>query len=331
MSDSAPPGNEAKVHSHGSPGSLVWWPTFGRGAHRSNGGAAAAVGLALVLAPVNAAAYCRIDVCQSQGNCDGTAECPDSGERSVFWERACVPISVHADGSLLLGLSAEDARDLVMEALRTWTSVACPDGGSPSLVVTAVDPVECDEVGYNTCAPNANSWIFRDDDWPHAATALGYTQPHFSTTTGVIHDADIEFNSARIAAEGLDVRAVLVHEAGHFLGLDHSPDEAATMYEDYGASEQATLSLDDVEGICAIYPPNREVGPCDLRPEHGLLRGCVEDDCSAAPTDDSEPLEPADGCAFVPAARPRLPGAQGVLIGVLLAASLLRRRAQPGS
>ncbi len=50
-----------------------------------------------------------------------------------------------------------------------------------------------------------------------------------------------------------DFQAVMVHELGHVLGLDHTEDEFATMHTYYIGSFSRTLSPGDVNGIYEIY------------------------------------------------------------------------------
>src|SRR5439155_20769999 len=49
-----------------------------------------------------------------------------------------------------------------------------------------------------------------------------------------------------------DLTTVLLHEAGHSLGLDHSPDPASVMYEDY-LGTRSGLSAGDIAAIQAMY------------------------------------------------------------------------------
>src|SRR5262249_21192786 len=135
---------------------------------------------------------------------------------------------------------------------------------------------------------------FRDDAWPHQGdtfNTLGLTRLKFDIGTGEIFDADMEINSAEhdLVLEGTPgpnqflLASVLTHEAGHFLGLAHSQDPNAIMYPTYHP-DSSQLSQDDIDGICAIYPPDgtrpRDTGPvvqqdaCDAQPRHGFASAC---------------------------------------------------------
>jgi uncharacterized protein (TIGR03382 family) len=54
----------------------------------------------------------------------------------------------------------------------------------------------------------------------------------------------------------IDLQNTVTHEVGHFLGLAHTPVAGATMNATTAPREIAKrdLALDDVAGICAIYP-----------------------------------------------------------------------------
>jgi MYXO-CTERM domain-containing protein len=53
-----------------------------------------------------------------------------------------------------------------------------------------------------------------------------------------------------------DLQNTATHEAGHFLGLSHSPEPDATMYASapIGETAKRTLADDDVAGLCELYP-----------------------------------------------------------------------------
>jgi MYXO-CTERM domain-containing protein len=60
----------------------------------------------------------------------------------------------------------------------------------------------------------------------------------------------------------MDLRNTLTHEVGHFVGLAHARDPAATMdaSTQMREVEKRTLAADDVDGVCAIYPAEDDGG-----------------------------------------------------------------------
>ena len=80
---------------------------------------------------------------------------------------------------------------------------------------------------------------------------------------GQIAEADILFNPAELfttntttVSNRIDFQSVATHEAGHFLGLDHSTMVSATMFPTIanGYNYAKTLSSDDIAAISTIYP-----------------------------------------------------------------------------
>jgi hypothetical protein len=175
--------------------------------------------------------------------------------------------------------------------------------------VRYLGPVACAKVEYNTDTRvgNANVIIFRDDDWPHddPTNTLALTTVTYNPSTGELYDADMEINTKEhrftlsdpVAADGYDFGSAVTHEAGHFLGLAHSPDEHAAMFARYalGGTAMRNLGTDDVAGVCSAYPPDGTratgngliaAGACEPTPRHGFSSTCGDSAtsaCSAAP------------------------------------------------
>jgi len=105
--------------------------------------------------------------------------------------------------------------------------------------------------------------------WPHDATTLALTTTTYYTGTGEIFDADMEINnnfSWKAAGEGnqataYDLESVVTHEAGHFLGLAHTPAGTAVMYASFAPGEvRSNLSSADLDDVCGVYPGTAPVG-----------------------------------------------------------------------
>jgi hypothetical protein len=214
----------------------------------------------------------------------------------LFWPDACVTYAVQEDGSSLRGVSALEVDEAMRKGFAAWLGSECDGGGSPSLGVVPLGTARCDQVEFNAPdrgragAPNANIVIFRDDTWPHPNErfVIARTSLTFDPSTGAIFDADIEINSfanefsTREVDVSNDLQGVLTHEIGHFLGLDHTSAESATMRANYDLSNLGarTLSADDRAGICSIYSPSAELEPgCPsvTGPHHGFSQDCGSD------------------------------------------------------
>jgi hypothetical protein len=288
-----------------------------------------------LLAPVSAQAYCRTTTCDPRNpeqNCfpDATG-CIQEG-LPLIWPERCIHFGTQKDGSPLRGISYARANEVIQQAYRQWFSVDCGDGQRPSFEIWDVGEIFCDDPEFNQNEPNANVWMFRDTDWPYtgAASTLALTTITFEVPTGQILDADVEVNTFNIQITTSDsnvqndLQSIATHEAGHFLGLSHSHIAAATMFANYapGDIDFRTLHPDDMDGICAIYPPDRDAPTCSgPRPRHGFSRHCAE------------PVERSRGCAVVPGssegADPRAGGIAGLAVGLFgasLAAAWRRRR-----
>lgn len=245
----------------------------------------------------SASAFCRTTTCDRQG---APAECTASQTNycsaagtPIAWPDTCVSSSVSIQGSVRRGITADTMRAIVSQAFQQWTNVSCRSGGHPNFVVDTFPDVACTVeegvVGYNDAGPNQNAWVFYDDTWPFQASggdgAVAITSVIFDVNTGEIYDADVELNSRdNFFTTGdqnvdVDLASVVQHEAGHFLGLAHSTDPEATMFPNLADNKSEktklrTLEQDDVDGVCAVYPPGTPNRKCDPEPRHGFSSTC---------------------------------------------------------
>ena len=273
------------------------------------------------------AGYCRTTTCAPPAGyptSDGACEPPDwsdsdtcrkapASNAPLWWRSACVGYDLSAAASK--DASYADSSAAAEGAFQAWTNASCPSAGSASRVsidVRDLGAVSCAKAGYDSNGPNQNLIVFHDDVWPYEtrdraaahspkSLTIALTTVTYDPESGEIFDADIELNSADYTftttagdtdpLDGFDLQSVLTHETGHFLGLAHSPLERAVMNasgdSDTGAAKRA-LALEDVRGICSIYPADgtRAVsslvassesvaeGACDPTPRHGFTSAC---------------------------------------------------------
>jgi len=238
---------------------------------------AATLASALALA-APAHAFCRTTTASAPPGYDPVdAGCWTQGA-PIGWTAGRVAYALSANASRQVSLP--DATRVAHLAFDSWNAARCPGGASPDVQTYddgPVDIVSTPDCGADPCGSSGttsrHAIVFDDDGWPHndPANTLALTTITFGSDSGVILDARVEVNTYEhaLSAEepppphAFDLQAILTHEAGHFLGLAHATDERSIMYAFYrpGAIE---LTQDDVDGLCAIYPPAPS-GGCSCR------------------------------------------------------------------
>lgn len=263
----------------------------------------------------SASAYCRTTTCDlSSDGCQRNAEgCSVEGS-PVFWEDPCLSFAVQIDGSMRAGLDADEVASLARQAAALWQNVECPDGGNPGFSLNFKGFSSCPRPQTVCGGAEANDSVisFRDDAWPaeYPERAAGLTSLIGELDTGAIVDADIEINSFEFSfqegnSDAIDLSVVLAHELGHYLGLDHSSNPAALMGPAYTEWSAPALHDDDIDGICAIFPPRESELSC---PAQSINHdACAEEDlstttsCPVPPEETAVPSEneaEASGCSY---------------------------------
>jgi hypothetical protein len=207
--------------------------------------------------------------------------------------------------------SAAAAEESAAAGLATWgagASASCTDfsfaHGAAStttrvgrdgqnLIVFRARP--CNEI---PCSGKPGECAARFNCWEHDQDTIALTTLSFDSATGEIWDADIEMNGwdgvtppaghyftcggpgldpcGAYGASGcndVDVQAVVAHESGHMLGLDHVCQYAShdpegscatdsVMVQTVGSVSQRALAPDDVNGVCAMYPTGAPALTC---------------------------------------------------------------------
>ena len=207
------------------------------------------------------------------------ADLPEfDGSDRVVWRHPAVLIELH--DFEVDGIDREAAVAAIEAAIAVWNDVECADvsvsyEGASSLAAAPAD-------GVNT--------IEFVTDW----AARGYEADAGATTDirfledgsgWFIAEADIYVNAERMAfGDATELRAFLVHEFGHVLGLLHpcelgaadpscrDRDMRSVLYPT--SQRLRSLSDDDIAGACSLYPVVRD---CDRSCPAGF--GCVNGDC----------------------------------------------------
>lgn len=257
-----------------------------------------AVGIACTVLGISseASAFCRSTTCKGTDCPRDENACKTTGEK-LFWASGCVGFSIQKDGTV--NIPMKYVRQTIETSFVTWSEIACSDGVA-SIAFSLADDAVCHKTEYNDGGANANIILFQDTKWDYKGVdnTLAKTTVSFDPDTGEILDADIEvnhaFNDFSISDENVqfDLQSVLTHEIGHFIGLDHTPDDTATMFAGYerGDIEPRTLEPDDIDAACATYPPARNAA-CNTKPKGGFSADCGD---TQAEEDGGE----GEGCTF---------------------------------
>lgn len=174
----------------------------------------------------------------------------------------------------------------IVAAFGAWSEQPCTD-------------IDFNYVGVITpeqeAAPNsrANVVAFVQQGWeanegrenPRLPSAVAVTVTRYTLDDGLIRSSSIEVNEEFFKFSDVeqqcdtrdpsyDLIAVLTHEVGHFIGLDHTrlfsgTSDDPTMAPEVGEceSDKRTLENDDIEALCLIYPKDSPNGACGTLPD----------------------------------------------------------------
>jgi len=158
----------------------------------------------------------------------------------VAWPAASFPIRYELDRRVLSLRPGFD--DTIDRAFGEWTAVS---DAKISFERSGVDSVMPGKDGINS--------ISLADD-------LFANQKFFAVTTnwyddsGKMTEADIQIDTNTFTSGACDMQALVAHEIGHLLGLDHSAVISAVMYPYVGKIGAPSLDSDDRVAISSLYP-----------------------------------------------------------------------------
>lgn len=274
---------------------------------------AASLGLTLLASFTanDASAYCRMTTLG--GAQVGEQPCVEIGA-PFFWNNPCLSYAIDRGGSE--SMEYDEIENAVNAAFETWETAACPGGSTPNLVFKpSIQPSTCKRAEFNNVG-NVNTIAFLnpwedpcldEDELPYDPRAFAVTVVWHNTSTGEILDVDMMINDLRFVPGGraggpyadcpetgclgadADLRGIVTHEAGHFIGIGHcnpvdkddpnDPCVVATMFAsaERNAVEKRSLEPDDINAVCDIYPPGSLDESCNDTPIGGLQLNCETD------------------------------------------------------
>ncbi len=135
---------------------------------------------------------------------------------------------------------------------------------------------------FDDCGSKYECWL--DDEGPSLLT-LAVTRTNYKPKSGVVTAADIVFHGSALpdgrraqftttdvlcdatvlqACVKNDLQAIMTHEIGHAIGLDHVKRPSSLMYESDtgGTLEKRAIDPGSITGFCHIYPRNEATPAC---------------------------------------------------------------------
>lgn len=160
------------------------------------------------------------------------------------------------------GVAWSTIKTIIKTAFPEWAAASCTGGNTLYKVSYLEDFSSPSTTSAVSGSDFKNNVIWQPAaSWTHGASELALTTTTYYASDSLILDADMEMNdsftwSTTGAANAYDIESVILHEAGHFAGIDHSASGAAVMYAYYNTGVQKqTLNSIDIDDICNVYPP----------------------------------------------------------------------------
>jgi len=203
-------------------------------------------------------------------------------------------------------ISSAETEIIIQEAFDEWGNPGCSEFDAEQKPNGSGDPF----------GNSSNNLVGFYSNWPGnlGSTTLAITAPSWTGFSCHIGNADMIINADTTnwidgnppTWNQADLRSVITHEVGHWIGFDHSNYDGSSMTAYYsGNTAERTLTCNDTEGVCDLYDNNSNACtdnfycPCGIACTNGICEGAggdtdtdiLDDDCEGKPEtyEESEP------------------------------------------
>jgi hypothetical protein len=187
----------------------------------------------------------------------------------LYWAVSCIEYQITVDDALVEAgkMTSPRALEIVHRVAVDWSGAKCKgsDGVTRSATIRLVDKAveSCPAASQDPDAgPKLIHFSAVQPDGGDGRLAV--TDVTYEKATGRITKADTTFlnvyDELEPGSPDQNIRYVLRHELGHFLGLAHSQHTDAVMYAFSPRLSTDVLSPDDIQAVCDAYNPEAPIG-----------------------------------------------------------------------
>jgi hypothetical protein len=209
------------------------------------------------VAALSVAAALALVVVASSASASSIGHSPTN--KLIKWTKTDVPYLLNPAGSADITNGSDIAA--IHESFADWVNLPC--GALDATHAGAAGSTNI-LTGSNLNGKNEITWV-ETSAWTFGKYVLGVTVPAFAYS-GKIGESDIAFNGylQKWSTSGgfgkVDVKAIAIHEIGHFFGINHNlagwsqsnPPTMAPAWD--GTTKQRSLEQDDKNAFCFLYP-----------------------------------------------------------------------------